>query len=134
MHAAIGAHDETDLNFQPRSGRTQQRIGRGQGLGRLRIFATGPRTRMRNIAKLGNAEGSLPDLLFALSQGCLPQSRCGGWQRSGTGRGKCEHQKARPEAFARSLFPDEPSLPVSIIHRQLSCHTQAALSTLLSVN
>jgi hypothetical protein len=66
MHAAIGTDDEAYLYFESRFAWNQQRIGRGQRFGGLRIFAARTRARMRNVAELGSAGGSLENLMFAL--------------------------------------------------------------------
>ncbi len=65
-HAAIGTDDEAYFNLESRLDWNQQRIGRGQRFRRLGIFATRARARMRNVAKLGSAGGSLENLMLAL--------------------------------------------------------------------
>jgi hypothetical protein len=52
VDAPVGANDETDSYFPPVLRCGEQRIGRGQSLGRLNLFARWPRTDVRDVDEL----------------------------------------------------------------------------------
>jgi hypothetical protein len=128
---AVGADDETDFDFQSGFGGHQQRVGRGQSLGRLRVFATRSRACVGDVGELGGAVGSLPNLMFALGQNGWARQ----WKlyRSTAGNRKRECEKAGPEAkhFGETFQVGRRRIPFAY-WPQVWFHMKTNLSTALS--